>query len=106
MKITNKNETSLGKSESPQLKKVDKTPKKKVILSQETSNSSENNDSIEYLDEHFPKGDKRRGEAMVLLAMAIEQGRREERERASKFMKDILKNINKFGDELNNILKN
>ena len=32
---------------------------------------------IEYLEEKFPKGDKRRGEAMVLLALARIEGRNE-----------------------------
>lgn len=30
---------------------------------------------IEYLDEQFPKGDKRRGEAMVLLVLARTEGK-------------------------------
>lgn len=34
-------------------------------------------EDIEYLDKHFPKGDKRRGEAMVLLAFARIQGKKE-----------------------------
>ncbi len=36
-------------------------------------------EDVDYLDEHFPKGDKRRGEAMVLLAIA----------RLSQFKEDI-----------------
>jgi len=31
----------------------------------------------DYLEEHFPKGDKRRGEVMVLLALARIQGKQE-----------------------------
>jgi len=34
----------------------------------------------EYLDKQFPKRDKRRGEAMVLLALARIQGREENKE--------------------------
>ena len=34
---------------------------------------------IEYLDNQFPKGDKRRGEAMVLLALARIEGKKEEK---------------------------
>lgn len=37
-------------------------------------------EDIEYLDEHFPKGDKRRGEAMVLLAWGRTIGERKARE--------------------------
>jgi len=32
--------------------------------------------AMEYLNEHFPKGDKRRGEAMVLLGIAFLEGKR------------------------------
>jgi len=35
----------------------------------------------EYLDEQFPKGDKRRGEAMVLLALARLVGKEESEEK-------------------------
>ena len=35
------------------------------------------NEDIEYLDEYFPKGDKRRGEAMVLLALSRIEGKKE-----------------------------
>lgn len=31
-----------------------------------------NLEAEEYLDKHFPKGDKRRGEAMVLFALALQ----------------------------------
>ena len=37
-----------------------------------TSNNDEHD--IKYLDEKFPKGNKQRGEAMVLVALAREQG--------------------------------
>ena len=30
--------------------------------------------ATKYLDEHFPKGDKRRGEALVVLALAFLEG--------------------------------
>ena len=33
------------------------------------------NEDMEYLDNKFPKGDKRRGEAMVLLALARKEGK-------------------------------
>lgn len=36
------------------------------------------NKDEEYLDEKFPKGDKRRGEAMVLMALARIEGAKEE----------------------------
>lgn len=38
----------------------------------------------EYLDEKFPKGDKRRGEAMVLLALARQSGEELGYEKAEK----------------------
>jgi len=34
-------------------------------------------DDEKYLDKQFPKGDKRRGEAMVLLALARIAGKKE-----------------------------
>lgn len=33
--------------------------------------------AIEYLEEKFPKGDKRRGEAMCLLAIALAEQKKE-----------------------------
>jgi hypothetical protein len=43
---------------------------------------------INYLDEQFPKGDKRRGEAMVLLALARIEGKKEIIEEYEKYLDD------------------
>ena len=50
-------------------------------------------EAIDYLDEHWPKGHKERGEAMVLLAMAQIGGREEMRQ-------IILNKMGKKADEL------
>ena len=42
----------------------------------------------EYLDEQFPKGDKRRGEAMVLLALARIQGEKDQIKSIQKYIKE------------------
>ncbi len=42
----------------------------------------------EYLDEQFPKGDKRRGEAMVLMALARIQGAKIQIESIQEFIKE------------------
>jgi hypothetical protein len=45
---------------------------------------------IKYLDEHFPKGNKKRGEAMVLLSLARIEGKKNiEKQKVVK--KDCLK---------------
>ena len=50
----------------------------------------------EYLDKEFPKGKtKFRGQAMVLLALARNQGRQEERERINKTINELIELGNK-----------
>jgi hypothetical protein len=49
--------------------------------------------AIEYLDEKFPKGDKRRGEAMVLLAIAFQEGEQEIIRRTKGFKGDKPKRL-------------
>jgi len=46
------------------------------------------NEDIEYLDEHFPKGDKKRGVAMVLLSIARREGKYEAVEEYEKYLDD------------------
>lgn len=41
----------------------------------------------EYLDEQFPKGDKRRGEAMVLLTLGRIQGGKEQIKSIQEYIK-------------------
>ncbi len=41
----------------------------------------------EYLDEQFPKGDKRRGEAMVLLALGRIEGEKEQIKSIQEYIK-------------------
>jgi len=40
----------------------------------------------EYLDKEFPKGSKKRGNCMVLLALAREEGRQKMREEVIEFL--------------------
>jgi len=59
-----------------------------------TSNNDEHD--IKYLDEKFPKGNKQRGEAMVLVALAREQG-------YAKALDDVTKIIGKQVEWFNGI---
>ena len=49
------------------------------------------NEDMEYLDENFPKGDKKRGVAMVLLSIARREGKCEVVKEYEKFLDDYKK---------------
>jgi len=49
------------------------------------------NEDMEYLDENFPKGDKKRGVAMVLLAIARREGKYEAVKEYEEFLDDYKK---------------
>jgi len=46
------------------------------------------NEDMEYLDENFPKGDKKRGVAMVLLSIARREGKCEVVKEYEEFLDD------------------
>ncbi len=58
----------------------------------------------EYLDEQFPKGDKRRGEAMVLLALARLEGINQGSVKTAKFIDECCDGIRDYS--MNRVPKN
>ena len=52
---------------------------------------------FESLERYFPKGDKRRGEALVVNAEAMLRGKSSERQKAERFYKALLKDYQKNG---------
>lgn len=52
----------------------------KYKITKDSLKNPEVKDAFEYLEEHWEKGNKNRGHALVLLALGIMQGRSEQQE--------------------------
>ena len=57
---------------------------------------------IECIDEHFPKGDKRRGDALVLQAVAFLEGKELQLKEVGKVIDEVI--VEEEGDSAHDLL--